>query len=121
MSWDIMLPPDTVGFVLYVIATLVSYLLFHFYNNPSTNGSNTSRSSPSKRKASPKGTLLKNSGKTEAYAPVTGNRSANNVLASGRLNMLSKQQKISLPSRNRVKILVRYDSICLYNIFWLEF
>ena len=34
---------------------------------------------------------------------------------------LSKQQKISLPSRNRVKILVRYDSICLYNIFWLEF
>ena len=105
-----MLPPDTVGFVLYVIATLVSYLLFHFYNNPSTNGSNTSRSSPSKRKASPKGTLLKNSGKTEAYAPVTGNRSANNVLASGRLNMLSKQQSDTSLSNIPSKWFVEEDS-----------
>ena len=86
-----MLPPDIIGFILFVIATLVAYLLFHFYKNPySTSGVN---SSPSKKKISPISSVKK-SGKTEQYVkPVTGNRSADKVLSSGRkISKLSKQE-----------------------------
>ena len=86
-----MLPPDIIGFILFVIATLVAYLLFHFYKNPySTSGVNAS---PSKKKISPISSVKK-SGKTEQYVkPVTGNRSADKVLSSGRkISKLSKQE-----------------------------
>ena len=88
-----MLSPDTIGFILYVIATLVSYLLFHFYKNPINGGSNPSGNSPSKKKYSPKGSLNK-AGKAEQWAPVTGNRSADKILSSGRLKR--QQSDISL-------------------------
>ena len=78
-----MLPPDTVGFILYVIATLVAYLLFHFYKDD--NGHNASRNSSLK-------CPTKKTGKTEQYAPVTGNRSADKILSSGRITTMSRQQ-----------------------------
>ena len=89
-----MLPPDTIGFILYVIATLVAYLLFHFYKNPINSGSNPSGNSPSKKKHSPKGSLTK-SAKTEHHAPVTGNRSADKILASGRLNRQKSEASLN--------------------------
>lgn len=89
-----MLSPDTIGLILYVIATLVAYLLFHFYKHPLNNGSNTSetvtRNSSSKKKFGSKSSLEK-AGKSEQFAPVTGNRSANKILSSGRY-VLPRQQ-----------------------------
>ena len=87
-----MLPPDTVGFVLYVIATLVAYMLFHFYNNPQNNNNSGSKTSPSKKKVSPKGTLKKTLKTEQQFAPVTGNRSADRILSSGRQDMIARQQ-----------------------------
>ena len=112
-----MLPPDTVGFILYVIATLVAYLLFHFYKNPINGGSNPSGNSPSKKKYSPKGSLNK-SGKPEQYAPVTGNRSADKILSSGR--RLNRQQSetslTNTPSKwfSTQEGFERYFSIIIY-------
>lgn len=87
-----MLPPDTIGFILYVIATLVAYLLFHFYKNPLNNNNGGSNNSPTKRKASPKDSLKKPPKAEQQHAPVTGNRSADKLLSSGRQNMMPRQQ-----------------------------
>ena len=90
-----MLPPDAIGFILFVISTLVAYLLFHFYKYPPNTGSNTHksprRSSPTNKTFGSKSSLEK-AGKTEQQAPVTGNRSANNVLSSGRYSAPQRQQ-----------------------------
>ena len=90
LQWDMMLPPDTVGFILYVIATLVAYMLFHFYKNPLNNNNSGSNNSLSQRKPSP--TSKKILKVEQQYAPVTGNRSADKILASGRQEMISRQQ-----------------------------
>ena len=90
-----MLGSDTAGFILFVIATLVAYLLFHFYKHPLQGESNTlgtrTRNSVSKKKLGSKSSLEK-AGKSEEYAPVTGNRSANKILSSGSYNVISRQQ-----------------------------
>ena len=102
LQWDIMLPPDTVGFILYVIATLVAYMLFHFYKNPLNNNNSGSNNSLSQKRASP--TSKKIQKIEHQYAPVTGNRSADKILASGRQEMIARQQSDSnlfLPSQSK--------------------
>ena len=115
LQWDTMLPPDTIGFILYVIATLVAYLLFHFYKNPLNNNNSGSNNSPSKRKASPKDSLKKIPKPEQHYAPVTGNRSADKILSSGRQNMMAKQQSdINLFASSTSKWFASEDSFARY-------
>ena len=95
LQWNIMLPADAVGFILYVIATLVAYLLFHFYKHPLHNGTNVTGATPRTIKAQKKldsKSSAEKARKFETSAPATGARSANNVISCGRYKAFSRQQ-----------------------------